>query len=98
MSKIITYRYDREYGYCQIELVSGEKVLLSEAVDYIKILKLSLGFIPIDTIWKWHRTNDPKEPVLRILNNYSNESFFDSLVKEIRKYSSVDEIRNKFGK
>ncbi|MDO8604586.1 MAG: hypothetical protein Q7K40_04320 [bacterium] len=98
MSQIITYRHDREYGYCHIKLDSGERILLSEASDYIKIFKLLFGIIPIKTIWKWHRTNDPKETVLKIMDNHQDTSFFDSFVKEIQKYRSTDEIKNKFGK
>lgn len=98
MSKVITYRNDKKYGYCQIELDSGERILLSEASDCIKIFKLFFGIIPIKIIWKWHRTNDLKEPVLKIMANHQGASFFDSFVKEIQKYHSVDEIKNKFGK
>lgn len=98
MSEIITYRHDREYGYCHIKLDSGEMVFLSEASDYIKIFKLFFGVIPIKTIWKWHRTNDPKEPVLKIMAKHQDDSFFDSFVKEIQKYNSIEEIKNKFGK
>lgn len=98
MSKIITYRHDREYGYCQIKLDSGEKILLSEASDDIKIFKLLFGIIPIKTIWKWHRTNSPKEPVLKIMTDHKDAGFFDSFIKEIQKYHSINEIENRFGK
>ena len=96
MAKIITYRHDREYGYCHIKLDSGERVLLSEAVDYIKIFKLFLGFIPIETIWRWHRTNDPKGPIIKIMNKYPEDNFFDPFVKEIQKCRSINEIKSNF--
>jgi len=98
MSQIITYKHDKKYGYCQIKLDSGESVLLSESSEYIKIFKVIFGTIPTKTIWKWHRINDPKEQILKMMNNHPDNSFFDSFVKEIQEYHSTNEIREKFCK
>jgi hypothetical protein len=98
MSKIVTYRHDREYGYCQIKLDSGEKVLLSETGDYIKIYKLIFGFLPLKMVWKWHRTNDSKDIVLNIMSRHPKDGFFDSFVSETLECPSTKDIKARFSK
>ena len=79
MGKIITYRNEGLKGvFCQVMLNNNERVLISLAGNYIKVLKLVLGGnIPVKSVWKLEifilqellRRNDIYEHPLDLLKN-----------------------------
>ena len=59
MSSVVTYANNKYQCYCQIKLDSGERVLISIANaprPSVKVMKLFLGFWPLQTIWEYNPT------------------------------------------
>jgi hypothetical protein len=59
MSRVVTYANNKYQCYCQIRLDSGERILISIANaprPSVKIMKLFLGFWPLQTIWEYNPT------------------------------------------
>ena len=59
MSEVITYKNTKYQRFCQIKFDSGERIMISIATlpkPSIKIIKLFLGFIPLQTIWEYNPT------------------------------------------
>ena len=57
MSSVVNYANNKYQCYCQIKLDSGERVLISIAnapKPGVKIIKLFLGFLPLQTIWEYN--------------------------------------------
>ena len=57
MSSVVTYANNKYQCYCQIKLDSGDRILISIASvpkPSIKIMKLFLGFWPLQTIWEYN--------------------------------------------
>ena len=54
MSRIVTYANTPEQCFCQIQLDSGERILISIAQTGIAIFELdSTGLVPTSTLFEW---------------------------------------------
>jgi hypothetical protein len=59
MGRIITYRNDRKYCFCQYQLDDGERVLISIGSGSIRVYKVILwGNIPTRTVWEANAPGD----------------------------------------
>jgi hypothetical protein len=52
MSEVVTYKNDGQHCFCQVKLDSGERILISLGSGTLRISKLLLGIIPMETIWE----------------------------------------------
>jgi hypothetical protein len=93
MGKIITYKNEERKGiYCQIKLLSGERILISIAQPGAKIYKLSFGgLIPTQTIWE---SNDVSKMVSLFANvNEPQKPLLDTIIARLIDRKSIAEIR-----
>lgn len=54
MARVVTYRNEHGYCFCQVRLDSGERVLISIAQSGIQLRRLALGgLVPRELVAEW---------------------------------------------
>lgn len=105
MSKIVTYKNDKYRCFCQIKLDSGERILISIAAiptPSIKVSKLALGLVPIQTIWEYNPTMAggyeayAKKTFDMFVNPEAPKHPLDAIVDTLLPCKSIEEVRYVF--
>lgn len=102
MSKIVTYKNDKYRCFCQIKLDSGERILISIAAiptPSIKVSKLALGLVPIQTIWEYNPTMAggyeayARKTFNMFVNSEATNHPLDAIVDTLLPCKSIEDVR-----
>ncbi|MFQ5715063.1 MAG: hypothetical protein ACE5GU_13630 [Candidatus Scalinduaceae bacterium] len=93
MSRIIRKRNDSRQIFCNIELDSKERILISVAHTGLKIFKLKLGTIPVKTVISMGL----EEMVEHFADpEHYEEPILDFIVAKILTFKSIKEIMDAY--
>ncbi|OGY41286.1 MAG: hypothetical protein A2Y67_00580 [Candidatus Buchananbacteria bacterium RBG_13_39_9] len=95
MAKIITYKNEGARGvFCQLQLDSGERILISIAQSGVKIFKLGfMGVFPMKTIWE----SSSVEKMVKIFVNSQTQDMspLDAVIKKLENCKNIEQILEK---
>jgi hypothetical protein len=95
MTKIITYKNEGVKGvFCQLQLDSGERILVSIAQSGVKIFKIGfMGIFPMKTIWE----SSSIEEMVKIFVNSQTQAMspLDAIIEKLRNCKNIEKILEK---
>ena len=95
MAEIITYNNPLEGNpnqcFCQLKFDDGEKILISQSNNGIKIIKLLFSFIPIKTLFEAGFSEIAKHEKI-IGNEYSHPLLMDCYVEKIKPINNYKQF------